>query len=258
MITASQTVTIERHEWDDANGRVALTFTEAVVGRDPAALPLVFVLHGLGSRKERHLDLCLRLARAGFRACAVDEPLHGERQTADSALLWSGDRNSLSFLQTMAGVALATVAELGEIATEFGAERYGVVGHSLGGFIALVTALSDRRAEAVVNIAGSLESRLPPTILAQLPPAVREIAARLDPLSRADEFWPTALLLLHGSDDQTVSVEGARRLYAALLPHYAADTSRLQLVEQAGVGHELNAEAAERAVAFLQQFLPTR
>jgi pimeloyl-ACP methyl ester carboxylesterase len=248
MLSNRQIVQIERHEWED--GLVALSFEDAAAAT--TSQPLVFVLHGLGSRKERHLDLCLRLAKAGFRACALDARLHGERQAAESAVL-AADRRSLPFLSVFAQTVQGTVADIATIATELGATRYGVVGHSMGGFIAMATGLADRRATVVVNVSGSLETRVPPEIAHGLPPTALAGIAALNVVARAGEFWPASVLLVHGQADETVSIEGARRLYQALLPFYAEDPARLVLTEFDGVGHEWTPEMAALAVEFLRR-----
>lgn len=253
MRITSQVVRIERRDRDD--GLVALTFTDPSFDVEGSAdLPLVFVLHGLGSRKERHLDLCLRLSQAGFRACAVDARFHGDRQSAESQALW-GEKTSLSFIMTFGQTVVGTVEDLSRIADDMGAPRYGVVGHSMGGFIATVAALTDRRAVAVVNVGGSIDTQLPPSLLALLPVPVQEAVRALDPIRRAAELWPTAVLLVHGEIDDTVPVAGARRLHAAAAPAYAGDPSRLSLVELPGVGHEFTPEEARLSVEFLTRFL---
>ena len=255
MVTASQTVTIERHEWPD--GLVALTFADptAVIGGKMPRRCRSFLSCTGWVRGRSGISICACGWRgSGFRACAVDVQLHGERQSAESALLW-GERTSPAFLQAFGQVALGTAAELSQIADDLGASAFGIVGHSMGGYIALLGALSDRRTRVVVNVGGSLDSRLPPALVAQLPPAAREFAARLDPVARAGEFWPTAVLLLHGAEDTTVPVVGARLLHQALVPFYADAPERLRLTVQENVGHELNADAAEQAIAFLRQHL---
>jgi pimeloyl-ACP methyl ester carboxylesterase len=257
MIAMSQIVHIERHEWEEGSvgspGLAALTFAAPQVS-EMSAPKLVFVLHGLGSRKERHLDLCLRLANAGFRACAVDARLHGERQTAESSLLW-GERTTMEFAAVFAATVRGTIADLSRIADELGAERYGVVGHSMGGLIATLTGISDPRVAVVVNVGGSIDTRLPLAVTALLTPEILAEAAALDPIARAGELWPAAVLLLHGAEDQTVPVSGARDLHRALVPHYASASERLSLVELVGVGHEFTAEQARMSVEFVRKFL---
>jgi predicted esterase len=72
---------------------------------------------------------------------------------------------------------------------------------------------------------------------------------------RAGELYPRPILLLHGDQDPTVPVDGARRLHQALQVAYQTQPERALLREVAGAGHEFSPHMAEEAVGFLRQFL---
>jgi len=235
-------------------GVTALTVRPLSDGGRPADGPLVLVIHGLGSRKERHLELCLLLARAGITACALDACLHGERSTPEAAVLCQAP-GSPAFASFFTEAVSATAAELAPLAAHLGHERYGVVGHSMGGFVALLAAVEDARVEAVVSIAGSPDWAATARA-AGLPPGELTEAEALSPLRRADAYWPRPLLMLHGDADQTVPVGGHRRLHAALSAGaYAAAPDRLALVEYPGVGHDFLPNMAERSAEWMRRFL---
>jgi dienelactone hydrolase len=237
-------------------GVTALTVRPLLRGGRPSDGPLVLVVHGLGSRKERHLELCLLLARAGMTACALDACLHGERSTPEAAARCQAP-GSPAFASFFTEAVSATAAELAPLAAHLGHVRYGVVGHSMGGFVALRAAVEDPRIEAVVSIAGSPDWA-ETARAAGLPPEAVAEAEALSPLGRADAFWPRPLLMLHGDADQTVPVGGQRRLHAALSAGaYAAAPDRLSFVEYPGVGHEFLPDMAERAADWMRRFLPT-
>ncbi len=248
MLVRQTTVTIEKHELMAAGGNPAPVLlryvaapNEPVVAEAP---PTVFVLHGLNSRKERHLDVCLRLAQAGFAACAPDAALHGERVNRKSRRL--SDMTAPEFLPTFIQVMQQTVEDVAHFATELGLQSYGLIGHSMGGFIALHTLLADPRARAVVVVGGALDVSL----AGQIAPSYA------DPALRADEFLNRPVLLLHGDNDETVPVAGARRLHAALSPLYESEAaSRLSFIEIAGGGHEWTDAIAEQAVQWMQAHL---
>ncbi len=227
----------------------------------PSDAPLVFVLHGMLSRKERHLDLCLRLATAGFRAVAFDAPHHGDRSDEHTPTLY-GDRTAAQFLQTFAQTVQQSVRDARTLADYFNASRYGLVGHSMGGYIAVQIALSDSRAQAVVNVGGSIEigeagGRVPPLLsyLAQLSPQVAEALQAGNLAGRAGELYPRPVLLLHGDQDPTVPIGGARRFHQALRTAYQSQPERALLREFTGAGHEFSPQMAEEAVGFLREFL---
>jgi pimeloyl-ACP methyl ester carboxylesterase len=242
MRESSQVVRIERHRI--AEDLVALTYDDPSRS-DALAAPFVIVLHGLGSRKERHLDLCLRLAAGGAIGCGIDARGHGDRATADSRRVLA-DQGSPEFLPAFAETVAGTVGDVTEIATYFRTRRYNLIGHSMGGFVALQTALVDPRVESVVCIAGALDmSEFDENALS---PAVRESTRVQDPVINAGGFPPRRVLLLHGDADQTVPVSGARRLAAALRAVYGASPEDMLLREFPGAGHDLLPEMAADAV----------
>lgn len=246
MRESCQIVRVEKHRVEDIT---ALTFAHEpcdVV----AERPLVFVVHGLMSRKERHIELCLLLAEAGFLACTLDARHHGERATPEAVGRLSGTEFAAAFAEAVLG----TVADVETLAAYFGNNGYGIIGHSMGGFVALKAGVSDPGARVVVSIAGNPDwANVGEDVF--LPPSVRAFVHAQSPLTHADRFWPRPLLLLHGEADLTVPVEGARRLHAALAPRYAANPERLSFIEYPGVGHEFPLDMATRAVAWMQRFL---
>jgi alpha-beta hydrolase superfamily lysophospholipase len=251
MLETSQVVRIEKHR---APGDIAaLTFEDAAAAPVPAPAQdreLVFVVHGLGGRKERHIETCLALAAEGFVACALDARFHGERATAEASSRLLGIEFAMAFAEAVIG----TVDDLASMARYLGRGRYGIIGHSMGGYIALKAAVTDPRAAVIVSAAGNPDW----TVTAEgtyLPPGAREFALRESPLARPERFWPRPVLLLHGDADAVVPVDGARSLYDALRPHYAGDPQRLSLVEYPRGGHEFTPDMAARAVAWMSRYL---
>ena len=236
MLTEQILVSIEKHVLP-TSGAVALRFVPEGAGTQAAT---VFVLHGLGSAKERHLDLCLRLARENLIAVAIDAEWHGERTAPQSADL--RDLSRPEFVPAFTHVVRQTASDIAAFARDWNLQTYGLIGHSMGGFIALHTALADVRAHAVVVVGGALDASL--------------AGADDDPVRRAREFAGRAVLLLHGINDDVVPIYGARNLHNALLPHYESDTTRLSLVEIAGIGHEWTPEIAEASVDWMARHLP--
>ena len=205
--------------------------------------PIVFALHGLNARKERFLELCLQLTAANLSACLVDLRGHGERLNDDTPLL-RGSRTDPAIIPAIIRTILGTVGDVSRVADSLGLSRYALIGHSLGGYTALLAALEDSRAAAVVAIAGAFD-------LSGMPPDFGVSPERGDVTRRAAELKRIPALLLHGADDMTVPLYGSQLLHAALLAAGASPTDAV-LREFPGVGHELTPEMIAEAVAFVR------
>jgi len=250
------TLHIEKRNLSLGHGEAVPVWTFAPPDRDPADLPLVFLVHGMNSRKESQFEMGLRLADAGFMACALDARHHGERvNEAIRAALASGF--GPDFARAFGEVVIGTALEIAAIAETLGRDRYGVIGHSMGGYIALQAGASDKNAAVIVSIAGSPDWGRAPDGTPVAPHLLPAQAQTGSPLAHADAFFPRPLLLLHGDQDPAVSILGPRDLYHRLAsgPYHAAP-DRLALVEYPGVGHEWLPDMGARAIEWMTRFLP--
>lgn len=192
-----------------------------------AARGAVLVLHGLTAAKEvQHIE-SHSLARHGYLAVALDAAGHGERRLADFAERFStperGERSFFELVSQTAAELPGVVAALRERGWAHPG-RLGAVGISMGGFILLGAVVSRCPLDAVVAIVAS--------------PRWRGATPQgQSPHQRLDQFFPTPLLMITGSADETVPPGDARQLAAELAPHYQPDPSRLRYLEHAGEGH---------------------
>lgn len=249
----SQIVRIDRHRLGD--NFVFLTYQRGTRYTRKNPRKTVFVQHGLGSRKERHLELCLRLADAGYIACSLDARHHGDRSSQDMRRSLSdmqGTEFPAAFIDTVRG----TVEDIITVANTLGISSYGIIGHSMGGLIALKTAQADKRVSALVCISGAIEfspvkEKNAPL---DLTPQVREAIKSMDPAANVSDYFPCPILLLHGDADELVPISGAERLYSSLESIYESRPDSLKLVEYPGVGHDFIPQMAEDSLRWIRQF----
>ncbi|HEY2026182.1 MAG TPA: alpha/beta fold hydrolase [Gemmatimonadaceae bacterium] len=169
--------------------------------------PTVLLLHGFSSSKERMASSMGRaLQELGVASLALDLPFHGERD---------GDRGveSLKNPLVLVGAWKAAIAEARAAVTwlseqgETDADRMGVVGYSLGGFLALMAAAEDERLRVVaLAAAGDLPDRTPYASL---------VRGLVNPLRAAKRLDGRPLLLVNGRHDTTTRPEQAERLFEA-------------------------------------------
>lgn len=174
----------------------------------PAAnAPAVLLLHGFSSNKERMAHSVGRALQAlGVASLALDLPFHGER---DGERGMESLRNPLVLVgawRRAIAEACAAVTWLAE-QRETDAERMGVIGYSLGGFLALMAAADDDRLRTIaLAAAGDLPDRTPYASL---------VRSLVNPLRAAQRLDGRPLLLVNGRRDTTTRPEQAERLFEA-------------------------------------------
>jgi pimeloyl-ACP methyl ester carboxylesterase len=164
----------------------------------------VLILHGAGSAKESHFDFGRLAAANGIAALAYDARGHG--------------RSSGEFSPAAIDDAVAMLALLRQHAP-----RVALRGSSMGGFQAILAAVRDGDADAVVAICPA-----PPDLLLQGVrsdrfenfradrEALLDWLLTIDFTAAAASLGPrTALLLLHAQGDEQVPYTVSEELYAA-------------------------------------------
>jgi dienelactone hydrolase len=190
---------------DLAHGREMLPATWLTPPGGQAA-PAVLLLHGLSSNRDRMVQGIGRpLLAHGIGSLALDLPYHGERGAATGEI----PKNPLALVAAWRGAVTEArlAAEWLAAQPEVDAGRLGVVGYSLGGFLALMTA-TDEPALRVIALAaaGDLPDQLPYAKL---------IRGVVDPLRAVSRLKGRSLLLVNGRRDTTTRPAQAERLFAA-------------------------------------------
>jgi len=189
---------------DLASGRERVPAVWLTPTATPA--PAALLLHGFSSSKERMAQAVGRALLAhGVGSLAVDLPFHGERDGAGREI----PKNPLALV----GAWKAAIAESRAAVSWLSAQpetsptRIAVVGYSLGGFLALMTAAEDDRLRVVtLAAAGDLPDRTPYAAL---------VRGLVNPLRAAQALAGRPLFLLNGRRDTTTRPEQAQRLFAA-------------------------------------------
>ena len=145
------------------------------------------------------------LLATGIASLALDLPYHGERATTGGVM----PRNPMALVgawRSALAEARAAVSWLA-VQTEVDRERIGVIGYSLGGFLALRTASDEPRLRVVaLAAAGDLPDELPYASL---------VRGAVDPLKAAKRIGGRPLMLLNGRRDTTTRPAQAERLFAS-------------------------------------------
>jgi uncharacterized protein len=231
----------------DSDGHRLLGVLYLARGEEPK--PTVLLLHGCPGL-EKNLDLAVRLRDEGWNALAFH--YRGCWGSAGRYDLRTIPRDVTAAVDFLAGCPRVD------------AGRIAVLGHSLGGWAALLTAAAEPRlrAVAVYGAAARLGAslRLSPAVvereftrfLAVTPEEfasqTADVAERMDGLAAAAAISPRALLVVHGTADRWVPVAEARELAARAGPD-------CRYVEVEGADHAFSwhrAELADLIISFLE------
>ena len=170
------------------------------------ARPAVLLLHGFSSNKERMVQSVGRaLQQRGVASLALDLPFHGERDGAGGELPYRNPIALVTAWRAAVREARAAIEWLG-VQPEIDGTRLGVLGYSLGGFLALMTA-SEEPAVRVVTLAAAGD-------LPDSTPYLALLRRAVDPLRAVRQLAGRPLLLVNGRRDTTTRPAQAERLFA--------------------------------------------
>jgi carboxymethylenebutenolidase len=203
----------------------------------PRAHPAVILLHGAvprGSADADFTETCRKLAAAGYYAMFVEYYSQaGPARPGDPPVLGKGfaawvDRNFPTWTREI----VSAIDVLGSNpAVE--RDRIALIGHSLGGFLALAVGASQGgRVAAIVEYYGAMNNGYRPTA-ANMPPT----------------------LILHGSADRVIPVHYAYDLDALLTRYDRPHEMKIYPGAWHGLDPATRADAWQRSLDFLRHYL---
>lgn len=226
---------------------------------NPNPLPTVIIAHGWGSNRSRVLRYSKPLYDAGYAVFMYDARSHGESESikAPSGLMFRED-------------VLAAVDAAGQL-DRVDSDRIAVLGHSLGGFGAVLALAKGLHVRAIVTDSMPIKfetmlkaqlrkKRMPFFPIGYFIPAIWLLRAGIsraefreasipDVLSRyagKDSSERTPVLMVHSNGDDFIPADDSRKLEREIPPN------RIQTLFVNSVGHS----TSEQDEVFWRQVLP--
>lgn len=244
-----------------------ITFLEVSADDGKSNKPIVIIVHGWSARKENMLFHAYLLAQSGFFVVAPDAYGHGERKTDTS-------NDPLSILMNAVTVTADDIDTLIDNYVHddrVDIARIGLAGVSMGGIITYSHIIKkDRRVKAAVPLIST------PDILAALNSPNKEalfkaaginphdnggkldeilkMVESLQPASRYQDMNGIPLLILNGTADPLIDIEGVRKFYNFMKPIYY-DAEAIQMIEYPGVGHAVNFNMVQDMIQWFEKYL---
>lgn len=187
-------------------------------------LPTIVFLHGSGQRKDFVEEICSPFNKAGFAMVSFDQWNCGERKyaktTSEKLLSWR-DRGwkTVNDARRLADYLLTR--------PDVDPDRLYLIGASYGAMTGTHVLARDKRYKAGILVVGGgdfrvmidaplIRNNVPGLVLAACRPLARWFGGPFDPVQSAPNTGPTPILMQNGSDDELVSPEAGKALFAAL------------------------------------------
>ncbi|MCC6322383.1 MAG: alpha/beta fold hydrolase [Phycisphaerales bacterium] len=198
-----------------------------------SCVPTVVWMHGRTANKELDAGRYVRWMKAGFAACAIDLPGHGERKDARA----DAPGEALGVLAAMITEIDHIVEALADPVWQnvFDLDRLGIGGMSLGGMATLRRLCAPPphpfKCAAVESTTGDLTGLYRPDGPRPWGTSYPlEQIAPLDPLQHIEGFRPIPLLALHSEADRIIPIGLQRGFLDRLRTRYTAQNADPALI----------------------------
>lgn len=259
-----------------------------ISGDSPRPAPLIFFVHGYESDKRQGIPLGVELARRGFIAVSIDTILRGERLDQEFDPITGpifqkvySDEVGMDGMITMLKIIRQTELDLRTLIDHFrldsrvDPQKIGLVGYSMGGWVAFHSSANLPAIKAAVSIAGIpyftqrwndllVETSTYPEFARELDNVKHETSKRtafiekMDPSSILIDQFPNPILMLCGEVDTVAPKKYCLDLYGQIKQQHQPGPDLLKVSIYDGIGHLLDLKMAEETAGWLGNRFGTR
>lgn len=223
-------------------------------------IPTIILYHGWSSNKDSQRLRGFILANLGFQVIIPDAIHHGERNKLES---FNGENTVKYFWPTI----MKNMEEANKIidycVKHYNADpdRFGIIGHSMGGFTAAGVFTHNKHIKTAVILNGSFNwsgaNKIFRTQLGLEGDERFELEEKIDlmdPMNNQESLIDRHILLLHGSSDNVVSIESQRDFYNDIAAMFS-DQTLIQFTEYDNLGHFVTTNMMDQAAAWFKKCL---
>ena len=192
--------------------------------------PLIFYVHGIGSRRDLDIRIPIEFTKRGFFVITIDYQGHGE---SEGSIFDIDDETGKPALAIICSDLLDYLEDKGVYKEKINPGQIGLLGHSLGGLIVLLNVALDNRFNATVTWAGLVDADLNKLDISK---EDKKAFEKYHPKNLVDESNPKKLLAIQHRDDEILPYEDN-----ALYLHELTDCKLITITEPLiGGAHNLN------------------
>lgn len=222
-------------------------------------VPIIILYHGWKSNKEYQRFRATTIAAYGFRVIVPDALFHGERNAIDHTAPNALERYFWQVVVQSVEEAKAIIKHIDK--SHNGPTRIGLMGHSMGGFIASGVFTANPEIRSLVVFNGSCAwLELEKIIREQageepLCKDKRDEIRKYDPYNNLEKIQGRPILLLHGNSDTSVPIEGQRLFYNQAVKLYEEEPEKIEFIEVPNMNHYISTGMLAQGIEWCKKYL---
>ena len=219
--------------------------------------PLIILSHGFSRSKDDMKDKLKVLVSMGYYAVAIDNRGHGERADHDfMSQVFQDDKLDVHLVRRLIKETADDIHTLiDHFATnkQVDAQRIGMLGVSMGGFVTFRALVIEKRIKVAAPIIASpywddLPAGVPVLDTPEAKQALTAYARQYSPAHHPQAFFPRPVLMQIGGQDDHYDGERVKQFYRELKHHYREADEHVQLIVHDDIGHEFTELMWENAI----------